>query len=319
MNRPGGTPTAKANQNARTVDPKTPFLVKRSRILRAVRDFFEQDGFLEVETPVRIPAPVPEAHIHPVRSGSWFLQSSPEICMKRLLARGHDRIFQICRCFRHGERGDHHLPEMTLLEWYAKGENYQDLMARCERLIRFAVTQTGNEDRLAYGSAIIDLAPPWQRITVARAFDRFTPVSMEKALETGQFDDHMAFDIEPNLGCRKPAFLVDYPASMAALSRLKPDNPDVAERFEFYIAGIELANGFTELTDPDEQRRRFESELALIKRSGNPAPPVPEPFLKDLANLSGAAGIALGIDRLVMLLCNAPTIASVVTFTPEEL
>ena len=291
----------------------------RARIIQAIRAFFVENGYLEVETPLRIPAPIPEAHIDGFESEGWYLQSSPEICMKRMAAKGYPEIFQICKCFRKEERGDRHLTEMTLLEWYTKGFSYKELMAQTAELIQYVALKTGGKSQLTHGNKTIPLAPPWEYITVAQAFETYADISMDAAMETGSFDEVMAFDIEPRLGQNSPTFLFDYPAAMGALARLKPHDPSLSERFELYIAGMELANGFSELTDPKEQRRRFEKEMELRKAAGKPLTPMPCNFLKDLENLPDTAGIALGVDRLVMLFANVDTIDQVVAFAPETL
>ncbi len=294
-------------------------LVRRADLLRGVRGFFAVAGYLEVETPVRIPAPLPEAHIEVIAADGWVLQPSPEICMKRLLAGGHEKIFQICKCFRKAERGRRHLPEMTMLEWYAVGETYLDLMTRCEELLRHIAQGLGAGRTLLYQGRSIDLAPPWERLTVADAFTRFGSLSMPAALAQGRFDTVMGLEIEPRLGLERPVFLYDYPAERGSLARLKPGDPRLAERFELYIAGLELCNGFSELNDAAEQRRRFAAEQELMQVHGTPAHPLPEKFLVALAHMPPCAGNALGIDRLVMLFTDAAAIDEVVAFTPEEL
>ncbi len=291
----------------------------RADIIRTVRSFFQSNGYLEVETPVRIPAPAPEAFIDAVATGACFLQTSPELCMKRLLASGYNRIFQICRCFRRNERGSLHLPEFTILEWYAANRNYLDMMDQSEDLIRYVASRTGFDNRLEYDGNSIDLAHPWERMSVVDAFAEFSPLTMEEALKQDRFDEIMGLEIEPHLGIAKPLFLYDYPASAGALARLKPGDCNFAERFELYISGIELCNAFSELTDPDEQRTRFEQENRQRRLAGKKEYPRPGKFLDALHSMPEAAGNALGIDRLVMLLANAATIDAVVAFTPEEL
>ncbi len=291
----------------------------RAQIIQAVRTFFIDNDYLEVETPCRIPAPAPEAHIDAEVSGDWFLHTSPELCMKRLIAAGYPRIFQICRCFRQKERGSKHLPEMTLLEWYTSGHNYFNMMDQCEELIRFVARRAGFEDFLVYQGNRIDLNAPWSRMSVTDAFEKFSSVSMETAMLQDRFDQVTAFDIEPNLGHGKPLFLYDYPASTASLAKPKPENRSMAERFELYINGMELCNAFSELTDPVEQRKRFESEQKNRSQSGLQKYPLPENFLETLQYMPEASGSALGIDRLVMLFANTTRIDDVVAFTPEEL
>ncbi|MBW1815721.1 MAG: EF-P lysine aminoacylase GenX [Deltaproteobacteria bacterium] len=291
----------------------------RGRMMRAVRRFFIERDYLEVETPFLIPAPAPETHIDAVCTENGFLHTSPELCMKRLLSAGHDRIFQICKCFRSGERGSLHLPEFTLLEWYRSGIDYLELMKECEALIQWVAGSLGTGTRLRYQGRDIDLSSPWTRISVSRAFERFTETTPESALEAGCFDRLMAEAIEPHLGTDKATFLYDYPAALSALARLKAADQGVAERFEIYIGGLELANGFSELTDPAEQRARFELELEKRRHAGKTLYPMPEPFLEDLHRMPEAAGIALGVDRLTMLFADAARVDDVVAFTPEAL
>lgn len=301
----------------------TPFLRKnlilRGRILQAIRSFFIDNDYLEVETPIRIPAPAPEAHIDAQPCGDWYLHPSPELCMKRLLAAGYPRIFQICRCFRRRERGQRHLPEMTLLEWYTAGADYTRMMDQCEDLITRVAAACGFGDQLTYRGQRIALTPPWLRMRVAEAFDSFASVSMQQALQQKRFDEVMALEIEPRLGTQQPLFIYDYPAEFGALARRKHEDPRLAERFELYIGGLELCNAFTELTDPQEQRLRFEWEQNLRRFAGKRAYTMPEKFLEALQDVPPAAGNALGVDRLVMLLADAAAIDEVVAFVPEEL
>lgn len=292
---------------------------RRAEMLRTTRRFFRERGFLEVETPVRVPVPLPEAHIDLLASEDWVLQPSPEICMKQLLAAGYEKIFQICKCFRKAERGRRHLPEMTLLEWYAVREDYTDLMECTEQLILHIAGGLGTAGSLSYQGQRIDLTPPWERLTVAEAFARHGGLSMGPALAEGRFDEIMGLKIEPNLGKDRPIFLTDYPAAKASLARLKAADPSVAERFELYIGGLELCNGFSELNNPVEQRRRFEAEQRSMRASGKRVYPLPEKFLGALQRLPPCAGNALGMDRLVMLFCDAGSVDDVVAFTAEEL
>lgn len=293
-------------------------LETRARILQSIRAFFIDQGFCEVETPVRIPAPAPERHIDAPPCAGGFLQTSPELAMKRLLAAGFPKIFQLCRVFREGERGGLHLPEFTLLEWYRADADYAALMADCEGLFRRVAADLG-VSRLTRRGVEADLDLPWERLTVREAFARHAGISPEAALEAGGFDERLAMDVEPRLGHPAPLFLCDYPASQAALARLKPDDPTLAERVELYVAGVELANGFSELTDPAEQRARFLRERDDRAGAGAAVYPLPEPFLRDLAHMPPSAGMALGIDRLVMLFCGAQEVSEVVAFSPEEL
>ncbi len=295
----------------------------RADVLAAARRFFREEGYLEIETPIRIPAPAPETHIDAEPCGTWYLQTSPELCMKRLLADGFERIFQICKCFRRKERGARHLPELTMLEWYTAGEDYGHMMAQCERLLAAVLDHLGRPPAIDYQGRHIDLGPAWQRLSVAEAFDRYGSLSMQRALETGRFDEIVGIEIEPQLGLDRPVFLFDYPLACGALARRKPDSrpggPDLVERFELYIGGLELCNAFSELCDPEEQRQRFEQEQACRRAAGKPVYPTPEPFLQALPRMPEATGNALGIDRLVMLLTDSAGIDDVVAFTPEDL
>lgn len=294
-------------------------LQQRANILQAIREFFVSQDFFEVETPHRIPAPAPESYIDAIPSGPWFLHTSPELCMKRMLAAGYEKIFQICRCWREGERGRHHIPEFTLLEWYHSGNDYRMLMEECSTLIQTVASKVGLGERIIFRNHAIDLTGPWERIPVREAFQEYAKAAMEEALKNGLFDEIMIRDIEPRLGLRKPAFIYDYPAQRGALARLRPEDNAVAERFELYMAGLELANGFSELVDPEEQRRRFERENENRRRIGKSVYAMPEKFLEELREMPPTAGIALGIDRLVMIFLNAPSIDEIVAFTPEEL
>jgi lysyl-tRNA synthetase class 2 len=294
-------------------------LKKRAALIQAIRRFFINRDYVEVDTPARLPVIIPEAYNEPVKSGDHFLQTSPEICMKRLIAEaGCRKIFQICRCYRKNERGDLHLPEFTMLEWYRTGCDYHSLMEECEDLLLEVAGAIKQSSMLSYKSLAINLEKPWERITVAEAFERFAPVSVEKAMEQDRFDEILCQHVEPQLGRQHPVFLYDYPAELGALARKKQDNPEVAERFEIYMAGMEIANGFSELTDALEQRQRFEKELKKNESRGRPAGMMPEKFLESLGAMPETAGIALGVDRLAMLLFNKDTIDKVVSFVPED-
>ncbi len=295
-------------------------LRKRAALIQAIRHFFIKRDYIEVDTPTRLPVLIPEAHNEPVESVDHFLQTSPEICMKRLLAEsGCRRIFQICKCFRDKERGDRHIPEFTMLEWYRTGCDYHFLMDECEEFIAEMARVLKHNGSISVRGNTIDLEKPWERLTVADAFAQYGPVSMTRALEQNSFDEMLCRSIEPQLGMNKPVILYDYPVTLGALARRKRDNPFLAERFEIYIAGLELANGFSELTDEAEQRQRFATELQMIKKQSRPVPELPGKFLAALARMPEAAGIALGVDRLAMVLLDMETIDGVVSFTPEDL
>lgn len=295
-------------------------LHRRAQVLQAIRRFFTEQGFLEVETPVLIPANAPEEHINPLAAGNWQLQTSPEICMKRLLCRGHQRLFQICRCWRADERGSRHLTEFTLLEWYRSHADYRALMDDCAALLRLVAETCSPDGRFTRQGRSIDPCADWMRFSVAEAFRRFGNADALDCVRTGRFDEVMALQIEPALEeLSVPVILADYPRPLAALARIKPHDPDYAERFELYLGGLELANGFSELTDPVEQRQRFMEANRNRKAQGRPVLPLPERFLDELGSMPPAAGIALGVDRLVMLTVGADTIDQVVAFTPESL
>jgi lysyl-tRNA synthetase class 2 len=302
-----------------TLAAKRPILWFRARLIQAIRHFFTEKNYLEVETPYLIPAPAPELHIDAIRAGGAFLHTSPELCMKRLLAAGYPKIFQICKCFRQGERGGRHLPEFTLLEWYRAGTDYLGLMDECEEMVVFILEELGLPPVLEFQGKALDVQRPWVRFTVQEAFERYASAPLEQAIAGGRFDETLVVEIEPHLGFPKPVFLYHYPSALAALARLSKNAPGVAERFELYVAGVELANAFSELKDPVEQRARFEMELAKRKQQGKTVYPMPEKFLRALPFMPESAGIALGVDRLVMLLSNHKEIDPVVSFTPEEL
>lgn len=301
-------------------------LHRRAALFKAIRLFFDGQGFLEVDTPLRLPSVAPEAYVEPMESGNCFLQTSPELCMKRLLAGGNPKLFQLCKCFRKNERGPLHLGEFTMLEWYRTDSDYHQLMADCEDLLAFLTdrlhksTDTcSSPPAIRFNDHTINLQKPWERLTVTNAFARYGSLSLAEAMAGDTFEEIFCKEIEPRLGLERPTLLHDYPAAMGALARLKPGTPSVAERFELYIGGLELANGFSELTDDEEQRRRFKKERELIRKQGREPGPLPEKFLESLALLKSAAGIALGLDRLAMLFLGVGTIDAAVTFVPEEL
>ena len=299
-------------------------LRQRSDLLQAIRRFFIGKGYIEVDTPVCLPALLPESHLIPFAGQGWFLQTSPELCMKRLLARGCTQIFQICHCFRQEESGRLHQPEFTMLEWYHCGQNYWHLMRECEALLG-ALQRTvphlpgfDSAGRLCWRGCTISLEAPWERLTVADAFRKYANVEVGWALEQGLFDEILVTRIEAHLGRERPVFLYDYPVELGSLARSRHDNPMIAERFELYIAGVELANGFSELVDAVEQRQRFAVEIEKLRIKGRAAV-MPEAFLADLEMIKEAAGIALGLERLIMLLTGSSSIAAAMPFIFEEL
>lgn len=295
----------------------------RAALFRNIRKFFYGQGFLEVDTPIRQPVLIPESNILPLKSEQLYLQASPELCMKRLLAAGCEKIFQICHCFRSEEIGRLHLEEFQMLEWYRQDTDYKSLMADCEALLVFLLDEFHAfgeaEDRTVNFFPDLELSPPWQRLTVHDAFKRYSPLSLEEALRKDLFDEILVENIEPHLGFDSPVFLYDYPLALGSLARAKPENNLLAERFELYLKGVELANGFTELTDEYEQRSRFQAELRAIALNRQENQQMPELFLQDLENLDSAAGIALGVDRLFMLAVGKSDINDVLPFSPSDL
>ncbi len=286
----------------------------RAAFFQAVRSFFDDSGFLEVDTPIRQPLVIPEQNISHIPSSSHFLQSSPELYMKRLLATsGCEQIYQVCRCFRHGERGRLHLEEFVMLEWYRNDADYMDLMRDCEGLIRFLCTNLNNH------SFPQDVEQDWQYLTVADAFTEYSSMSVNEALQKDCFDELLVEDVEPQLGKECPTFLYDYPIELASLARQKTAQPELAERFELYVAGVELANGFSELTNPEIQRMRFQDEYIAMGLKDGEQKKMPQKFLNSLNQLDEAAGIALGLDRLLMLFMGKDRLQEVVSFSPEEL
>lgn len=291
----------------------------RARMLQAIRDFFVSKDYLEVETPSLIPAPIPEKHIDVIPCGDLFLHTSPELYMKRLLAAGYPRIFQICKCYRKGERGSCHLPEFTMLEWYCRGTDYHLLMKECEDLIMSIASSLGNEEVIHYQGKKIKLQRPWESISVREAFTRYAPVPMEEVVKENSFDEIMVDYIESHLGWEQPTFIYDYPVSGSALAKAKIDEPAIAERFELYIGGKEIANACSELTDADEHHARFKEVEDYRHSIGKSVYPVPRFLLQNNIAIPESAGIALGVDRLAMIFCDSPIIDDVVAFTPELL
>ena len=274
-------------------------LAQRSEFLRAMREFFYAAGFIEVETPVKIHAPAPEEYIESVQSEGDFLRTSPELAMKVLLSQGCEKIFQIGSCFRANEHGRKHLEEFTMLEFYAVKWDYRQLAEFTAAMLKSAA---GNNPVFASHDFI----------TVDEAFRRYAGVSAFEADADDSFDELMVTKVEPNLGTEGLTFLMDYPASRASLSRLSAANPKVAERWELYRNGLELANAFGELTDGVEQRKRFEAANKFRVANNMHAYPEPVEFYAALdKGLPESSGCAIGVDRLLMLLCNENDIRNV--------
>jgi lysyl-tRNA synthetase class 2 len=325
------------------------FLLARARIAAALRAFFAEREFLEVETAILQVSPGNETHIHGFAtelvapSGTHarrYLRTSPEFACKKLLAAGERRIVEFARAFRNRERGALHHPEFTLVEWYRAEESYEVLMDDCAAMLAVAARAAG-ATRFSYRERAADPFATPERLTVAEAFARHAGIDLPAVLP-GKGADRAGFaaaaqaagvrtatddswgdifsrvlveKVEPHLGLGRATILDEYPAVMSALGRPKPADPRFAQRFELYVCGVELANGFGELNDAAEQRRRLELEMTEKERIYGERHPIDEDFLKALAAMPQAAGVALGFDRLVMLAAGASHIEQVL-WTP---
>jgi len=289
-------------------------LERRALIYDVIRAFFRSEGFLEVETPLQVPTVAPEKYITPFNVNGWFLSTSPEMHMKRLLAAGYSKIFQICHCFRKSERGQLHNPEFTMLEWYRVEADYMQIIQDTEHLVLALASKLRLGTKIRYQGAEIDLVSPWPRITVREAFLDSAGWDPFECLDEERFDIDLVEKVVPNFAANRPTVLMDYPVAMASLSRIRPGKPPVAERAEVFIGGLELANAYSELTDAAEQERRFKQEIDSLALEGNNNIAMPQRFLDAVARLPRCGGIALGIDRLVMLFCDAASIDEVIAF-----
>jgi elongation factor P--(R)-beta-lysine ligase len=328
---------------------RRPFLQARGAVAAAVRGFFAEQGFVEVETSVLQVSPGNETHLHAPRTeimrpdGSRttrYLRTSPEFACKKLLAAGEPRIFELARVFRDRERGDLHLPEFTMLEWYRAGAPYDAVMADCIVVIAHAAQATGIGQFSFRGRTADPFAEP-ELLTVAHAFEQFAGIDLLSTISGDKgdrdalaaaagpkvrvteddtwsdiFSKVLVEHVEPHLGQGRLTILFEYPSPEAALARVKADDPRVAERFEVYACGVELANGFGELTDAEEQHRRFQLSMAEKRRRYGEAYPLDEDFLAAVGEMPEASGIALGFDRLVMLASGALRIDQVVWTPP---
>lgn len=333
---------------------------RREKIIKAIREYFYQEKFHEVETPLLVPALIPES-CHDVfktefRSGSGrktplFLTTSPEASLKKLLAGAFGNCFEISKSFRNGENcSDQHNPEFTILEWYRINANYYDLMADCESLFRFIYKALDNKKPyLIYQNKMIDFFIPWQRLTVDDALQKYSGISLKDLIDDIDkpylttvkvrqvakqkgyqsknnntweeiFNQIFLNEIEQHLGIDKPTIIYEYPSVLAALARLKKSNPLVSERFEIYIAGLELADCYSELTDYSEQKKRFRDEIKLIKHKSLTTRAIDNDFLDALQyGLPRCSGVAMGIDRLVMLFTDSVRIDDVLLFPFNEM
>jgi lysyl-tRNA synthetase class 2 len=312
-------------------------LEARARILRAVRAWFEGEGFLEVETPARVRAPGQEIHLDAIATGDGperrWLVTSPEYHMKRLVGAGFERIVQIGKAWRAGEVGPHHQPEFLIAEWYRAHAPLAAIADDCEALVRVAAAAGRGT------AAGLDLAGPFERTTVRDVMERHAGLTLagdESAAELASkaraagvalggatcWDDvffQVFLDrVEPHLGRGRPTFVFDWPAPLGALARRKADDPRLVERFELYANGLELANAFGELTDEAEQRARFVAESETRARLGKTVYALDERLLEALPHMPPTAGVALGLDRLVMLALGAADVRDVVAFADDE-
>ena len=329
---------------------RAPLLRQRNRVKSALRVHFERAGFNEVECGALVASPGNEAHLHAfatqilttaAESRALYLHTSPEFAAKKLLAAGETRIFDFARVFRNRERGDLHAPEFTMLEWYRANETYERVQADCLDVLRLAADTTG-ATQVSFRDRSCDPRADAERLTVAQAFAYHAGIELLSTVSPRGEGDRNAFAakarragfnvaendgwsdifskvltaaVEPKLGKNKPTILYEYPRCEAALARATPHDPRLAERFELYVCGVELANGFGELTDAAEQRGRFEAEMAEKERIYGERYPLDEDFLSALAAMPPASGVALGFDRLVMLATGAPRIDDVL-WTP---
>jgi elongation factor P--(R)-beta-lysine ligase len=326
-----------------------PFLTARNAIAKAVRAWFEEQGFVEVETGILQISPGNETHLHAPRTelsaadgarATRYLRTSPEFACKKLLAAGEQKIFEFARVFRDRERGDLHLPEFTMLEWYRANATYDAVMADSVVAIAHAAQATGI-GRFSFRGRTADPFAEPELLTVAAAFERFAGIDLLETVAEGEgdrgalaaaaktqvriteddtwsdiFSKVLVEHVEPHLGQGRLTVLFEYPAPEAALARTKQSDPRVAERFEVYACGVELANGFGELTDPAEQRRRFTLAMDEKQRRYGERYPLDDDFLAAMARMPEASGIALGFDRLVMLASGAVRLDQVVWMPP---
>ncbi len=284
----------------------------RHKLTRELRRFFDEHGYLEVTTPVRIHAPAPEEYIESIPAAGAFLRASPELAMKELLADGYEKLYQLGPAFRAEERGTRHREEFTMLEYYQVNCSYHELAALTMDFLREAAIALFGAPRLTYQGEIIALDAP-EILTVEEAYLRYAGCTVEEAESQDKFDELMVLRIEPQLGRGRPTFLCDYPANRASLARLCPGNPLYAERWELYIAGLELANAYGELIDAAEQKRRFRAAAQFRAHAGMLRYPEPESFYAALERgLPPCSGSALGFDRLCMIFADTPDIADVV-------
>jgi len=288
-------------------------LQQRAMLKKLMREFFDERGFLEVDTPVRIAGPAPEEYIDCIEAAGKFLRPSPELEMKVLLAAGFPKIYQFGPCFRADEHGWKHREEFTMLEYYITGCNYRELMQFTTDMICSSLRKVLQANTLDFHGRCVDLTAPPEIITVAEAFERYCPMSMIEADQQDCFDELMVTAIEPQLGRGRLTYLTNYPANRASLAQLSAADPTVAERWELYIEGVELANAYGELTNGAEQLERFEKSREFRRQRGAAEYGEPAAFNDVLRRnaLPVCSGCALGFDRLAMIAVNASDISEV--------
>jgi len=294
-----------------------PELIKiRSKLLQATREFFFSRDYLEVETPVRIAAPAMENYIDAEESGNFYLRTSPELHMKRILGMGLNKIFQIGPCFRKGEKGNLHNPEFSMLEWYAVEVDYLDILEETKQFLLFTAQKLRGKSTIEIYNVPLDLIKGWKSFTISEIYKSIAGWDPLTNFDQDRFDMDMIEKIEPFLRKTGLCVLMDYPPAAAAFARCDYSKvPPVAERWEIYIGGVELANAFGELTDPVEQRKRFEEIAEQRKNRRQSIYPLDEAFLKALENgIPPCSGVALGLDRWLMLLTGEQSIDKVRVF-----
>lgn len=289
-----------------------PRLIKRAGIVNSVRQFFNKNDFCEIETPVAIKSPAPEEFIESQSAGELFLRPSPELQMKIMLAAGFEKIYQIGSCFRSDEFGRKHRPEFTMLEWYQTHADYRDIMNFTTEMLREIASTIIPSRVITYNNNKINFNLPPEIITVNDAFIKYAGINSEEAIINDKFDELMVTVIEPKLGDGRITFIKDYPASRAALAKINNSNPPYAERWELYLAGMEIANAYTELTDVLEQQKRFDLSNQYRNEHGLTKYPTQYEFIEAMHyGMPSSAGCALGIDRLVMIFTDADDISQV--------
>ena len=322
----------------------------REKVLKSIRSFFDSQKFHEIETPLLVARPPAESYVDVFettllnryrKSTRAFLSTSPEVFLKKLLVSGIGNCFSITKSFRNMEtQSNLHVPEFTILEWYRVGAAYEKIMDECEKLIRYIHRAVSGNTPFTYQGKKIDIDSPWERLSVREAFFRYASVDLDTFFdidtarsvmqvkgykETGRatweemFHQLFLNEVEPHICREKPTILYEYPSFMAALAKKKASDPRYAERFEFYIAGLELGDCYSELTDPVEQKKRFENEIAEIKRLGKTSYEYDTDFIHALeVGLPESSGIAVGVDRLVMLFSDVADISDTLFFPAKE-